>query len=195
MPTIYERASEEVEDTARAVIEKHFPDLKEAAPRIDYLFARSESGPALKLSGYPCTALVRIVGKKDRAKGQGDAEICIDEEQWEDMTPEEKTALLDHELYHLRVNRGDDGQIKVDEYSRPSLSMRKHDIQAGWFIEVAQRNGQHSAEVQQARDIYDDHGQTLFPWMLTLSGESQKPTRRKRRAAVTVEAEPAAAAA
>jgi hypothetical protein len=49
-----------------------------------------------------------------------------------------------------------------DAVGRPKLLMRKHDHQFGWFDEVAQRHGEASPEVRQARVLMESSGQLYF---------------------------------
>lgn len=162
MPKTYERAPDSVQELATPIIEKFHADLKAAGVTIDYMFAKNDSGDAVTLGGYACNAVVKILGLKERVKGQADAEIVIDEEHWNGMTEKTQIALLDHELYHLTVVKDDTGSIKRDDTNRPRLKMRKHDYQFGWFAEIARRHTTDAIEVQQAKSLWDEQGQYFF---------------------------------
>ncbi len=133
--------------------------------KIDYLFAfpdyDDESGEptndALKWNGVKALGITRIVNLKDRTKGMGDVEICLDGNWWEDADDKERRALLDHELHHIIVT------VKNDDLGRPKIKMRKHDIQVGWFAIIAQRHGIHSQEQKQAASIMLIQGQFFWP--------------------------------
>jgi hypothetical protein len=73
----------------------------------------------------------------------------------------EQEALVDHELHHLVLVR-QDGLAKRDDLGRYRFKMRDHDYEFGWFVEVAQRHGLASGEVQQANRMVQAHGQILF---------------------------------
>jgi hypothetical protein len=162
----FDRAPQEVIDRANALIDKYHPDLKAAEVTIDYLFVSdSGDGPALKLHGVPCYAIVRIVSLKDRAKGLADAEILIDRDKYDLMDGATRDALLDHELYHLVVRRDDLGQFMTDDQHRPKLKMRPHDWEFGWFEAIAARHGDASIEVKQATKMRIQAGQILFGFM------------------------------
>lgn len=166
---IYDRCPDEVKERAGALIQKYHSDLKAAEVTIDYLFVSNDGDseePALKLHGYACYAVVKIVGLKERVKGCADAEIVIDRDKWDGLSAERKDALLDHELYHLEVKRNEeDGSFKVDSHYRPQLSMKLHDRQFGWFDAIARRHGAASIEVSQARSLVEESGQTYFSFL------------------------------
>ena len=122
----------------------------------------------LTLHGVPALAIARIVPAKERAKGCHDAEILIDRDRYTDMPDPKKNALLDHELQHFEVQRfsqSQGGGIKTDDQHRPKLSMRPHDVDFGWFEIIARRHQSASIEVQQARGLIDQFGQSFFPFL------------------------------
>lgn len=165
MPKTYDTAPPEVKRRADKLIERNHSDLWKTEATIDYIFAVNDTGDAVSHRGYPALAVVRIVNLKDRTKGMGDAEITIDAAKYAVMTPEQQDALLDHELHHLIVVRDDDGMAKTDDIGRPKLKMRKHDYDFGWFQVIAERHGMNSPEVTQAKIIWDDAHQSLFPFL------------------------------
>ena len=172
MAKIFESADSTHEVHARiADLQKRYhPEHVEAGLKVDVVFVdiddrnADESTPALKLHGYPCDAVVRIVPLKQRAKGMGDAEIEIDLHRYDGMEEDERNALLDHELYHIEICRNrKTKKIALDTVARPKLSMRLHDRELGWFDAIAQRHGDASGEVQQARALFDRAGQFYWP--------------------------------
>lgn len=169
MSKFYDLAPDEVRTRVDALLAKHYPQFKTIGLRIDLLIAKfdddNDGESAVMLHGYPCKAVVRITSAKERAAGRGDAEITIDEKIYEEMTEEERDALLDHELYHLQL-KTKDGMPLSDAHNRPVLKMRLHDHQFGWFDEIARRHGGHSSEVQQANAFRAKSGQQCFGWDL-----------------------------
>lgn len=161
----YEIASAEVTSKIKALIEAYHPKLEEAGVTIHALFARSSGGNAVTHGGYPALAVVRIVSLKDRVKGMRDAEIVIDEENFEELSDAQQDGLLDHELHHLETVPDEDGGFERDKAGRPKLTMRKHDVQIGWFTEIAKRHGVNSPEQIQARKLFDKYGQSFFPFL------------------------------
>jgi len=165
---------ENVRARAIALMRMHHRDLITAGVRLDLVFVSEEDEdgeitPALNHHGAPAYATVRKRSPKDKALGAGDAEIAIDLASWLRLTPEQRDAVLDHELTHLVAVPdavGDDGRMtiaKTGPDGRPKLRMRHHDFQFGWFSEVAQRHGAASIEQVQAREILSDaRGQIIF---------------------------------
>ena len=152
---VYERATKDTARQVNAVLKRYHGPLSDAGLTVDILMAAAKTdkngdpvGPAVTHGGYPCLAKIKIVGLKDRAKGQADAELILDGDRWVELDTEEQVAVIDHELTHLELSIGDNG-IRVDDIGRPKLRIRKHDHQFGWFDEVARRHGRDSIEVQQ----------------------------------------------
>lgn len=156
---IYDRAPESVCTRVRNIIEKWHPDLKASNAVIDVVSAQTDGEHAVMLHGHPCYAVVRITNPKERAMGRGDAEIVFDRAKYEALTSEQQDALLDHELYHLKVDKDKFGAFQLDDHRRPKLKMRQHDRQFGWFDVIASRHGADSIEVQQAREFEKQVGQ------------------------------------
>ena len=165
----YKNAPAEVLDIADELMARYesHASLSDKHVKIDFLFAfaaRDEvtgeiSGDALTHGGIKALGIARKLGAKDRAKGLGDAEICLDGDWWETHDREEQEALLDHELHHLCATN------KVDDLGRPIIKLRKHDYQFGWFTVIAERHGVHSQERKQAASIMEIAGQFYFPEM------------------------------
>ncbi len=151
---IYSKASDRLVAQVAAVMAAHCPDLSGNNVRVDCLNIAHDDpdneDPPLKLHGYACAAVVRILGAKERAKGQGDAEIVFDEATFLRLPEPSQVALIHHELHHLELKRDGKGRVKFDEYRRPKLTMRLHDRQFGWFDEIARVHGTASLEVQQS---------------------------------------------
>ncbi len=167
MPKAYEPAPPTVKARANALIERHagLHDIWKSELRIDYLYATNDTGDAVSHRGYPALAVIRIVNLKDRTKGMGDAEITIDAARYMRMTERQQDALLHHELHHVIVVHDDDGKVKTDDQGRPKLKMRKHDFDFGWFTDIAELYGLDSPEVTQAKVMWDEANQALFPFL------------------------------
>lgn len=168
----YSKCPPEVRELAEKVLEQ-FPSyqpLLEAKVKIDFLFAYAEvgddgesKGHALTKYGVRCLGITRKIGLKDRVAGRGDAEILLDGDWWKDETDARRKALLDHEMYHLEVRTDQDGVVLRDDLKRPKLKLRKHDVDVGWFAEVAGRQGSSSIEIEQAKWVMDSYGQLFWP--------------------------------
>jgi hypothetical protein len=136
-----------------------------AGVKIATLFAFDDESslPTLKHQGYPAQAIARIVSVRDRALGMADANIIVDRASWLTLSQPQREALLDHELTHLTRKLDDEsGQPLADVLGRPKLAIRQHDHQFGWFDEIAQRHGDASPEVRQAKRLMESSGQLYF---------------------------------
>lgn len=166
------KAPKAIDQLAGKIIKASYPEtLAKWKPRFDFLYcfapkdeAGNPSGNALMLHSRPCAATIAIVNLKNRALGMGDVLICIDADLWPKWTDAQKEAIIDHELYHLKakMKKGEETAIKTDDLDRPIFTIRPHDYEVGWFIEIAARHGVASIEVQQALMIKKRSGQLLF---------------------------------
>lgn len=128
-----------------------------------FVFDTEATEAVLKHQGYPAQAVVRIVPIRDRALGMADANIVIDRSTWMTLSQRQRDALIDHELTHLtRSLDKETGHPLFDALDRPKLAMRRHDHQFGWFDEIAQRHGDASPEVRQAKQLMASSGQLYF---------------------------------
>ncbi len=162
MPTTYEKCGDDVDAIVKRVSKKFHVDLVKAKVTIQCLYARNDEGHAAKLHGYPCAAVVKKNSLKDRAEGKTDATITIDEVTWNNLSEDEKDALIDHELYHLEVKRDKVGQFDYDDLGRPKLMMKLHDAQIGIFKAIIERHGRNALDAQIAEKFIDEYGQLLL---------------------------------
>jgi hypothetical protein len=150
-------------DCIEKIQSAHHEHLEDVTVSALFVFDTESSDPVLKHQGYPAGAVVRITPLKDRAVGIADATIVIDRAGWLALSQRQRDALIDHELTHLtRVTDKESGDPVFDALDRPKLAMRRHDHQFGWFDEVAQRHGEASPEVRQARHLMESSGQLYF---------------------------------
>lgn len=172
--TNYDIVPQEVHDLINSTLEKHHPELVDAGVTIDAIFAFNDKGEhPVKFGGYPALAVIKITSLKNRVKGQCDAEITIDRDAYQSMNNDQRTALIDHELYHLLIARDKEDNIKYDDADRPKLKIRKHDYQMGWFREIARRHGYNSPEVYQAMILWREDGHTFFPTVQSKSSTEE----------------------
>jgi len=108
---------------------------------------------------------------RQRGQGIADAVITLDEAAWRQASEAERMALIDHELVHLTIAKDKDGLAKSDDLGRPKLKMRLHDVQVGWFLDVARRHGNAAPEVQAIRAARETYGQRLFGWAAESEGD------------------------
>lgn len=157
MPASYTAADGEVLDRLADVMRKHHPTLHEAGVRIGVLMACSDTGHAVTHGGYPALATIKVISLKDRVLKGKDAELVLDLRAYEELTPAQQDALLDHELSHITLKKhwyvaikDADGEptgeteLKFDEddLGRPKLASVKGDWSAGdGFESVCRRHG------------------------------------------------------
>lgn len=165
---------------------EHHAELDGVTVSALFVFDTEATEPVLKHQGYPAAAVVRITPIRDRAQGLTDAGIVVDRSVWMTLSQPQRDALIDHELTHLtRVLDKDTGSPTCDVLDRPKLAMRRHDHQFGWFDEVAQRHGEASAEVRQAKRLMDSSAQLYFDFSRPVgSPVGKRPKSNPQRPAV-----------
>ncbi len=160
MPTTYTLADDDVLTLVAAAMRRNHPRLHEAKVRVGVLMAANPDGPAIKRNGYPVIAQIKIVSLKDRLSKGYDAELLIDQHDWEEFQDEHRQALADHELSHidtvdlspsqLRAARQEDAKCptwKLDDLGRPKLRTVPGDWDAGdGFSAVVARHGAYAVE-------------------------------------------------
>jgi hypothetical protein len=162
MANKYFAAGLDVARRAKRLVKKYHEPLARARVRIDFLFVTTdgEDGCALKCNGYPAMAVASAIPQKNRVGLKADARIIIDKEAWDELSERQRDALLDHEIQHFEAVMSDD-TIALDGNDRPKIRIRKHDVQLGFFSVIAQRHGEHSQEVIQARALVE-HARDVF---------------------------------
>lgn len=160
----YSVASEDVDRLIEQVRSEYYsPDLDGVTIAALFVYDLEATEPVLMHGGYPAQAVCRITPVRDRALGVADAVIVIDRSNWLSLNVRERIALLDHEIHHLERVVDEDTELpKCDAVDRPKLRIRKHDRQLGWFDVIAQRHGDASAEVRQAKQMIAETGQMYF---------------------------------
>lgn len=164
MPT-FKRCDSSVSEMAAQLMKEFHPALLDNKVKLDLVFAFGDRDdvtgnietPALVKGGVQCRGIARKLNLKDRAKGNGDAEIALDGDYWETASEAERRALLDHELHHI-VATGE-----TDDLRRPKLRLRPHDYEFGWFKAIAERHGIASQERILAKMMMDEAGQYFWP--------------------------------
>lgn len=154
MPTTFSAAGGDVVAVLNRVLAEHHPQLVEAGVKIGVLMAENADGAALTHGGYPAAATVKVVPLADRVSKGYDAEIRIDQSEWDNIKAPRRSALIDHEATHLTLVRDEYGQVKYDSLGRPKLRSRKGDWSGGdGFAEVIHRHGDHAYERTNAMQV------------------------------------------
>jgi hypothetical protein len=156
MGTTYQTADEDVLAVLRRAVDEFHPALRAANVEVGVIVASNCDGPAVKHAGYPCLANIRVVPLKDRVTKEYDAELLIDETEWNSISPAQRLACLDHELTHLEVvTDKESGVVVTDDLGRPKLRTRKGDWNGGdGFAEVVERHGDSAIEFYNALKAY-----------------------------------------
>lgn len=152
MPTTYDDCTQDVLDLANEIMHRHYLDLLHAGVTIKYLFAVNPDGPAIKVRGVPAAASVKVNGLQHRKEGLTDCTIKIDQEWWTSHDALQCAALIDHEIYHIMVAIGDEGQIERDDIGRPKIKLRPHCFEIGGFYDIVERHGSNAVEAQAVVD-------------------------------------------
>jgi hypothetical protein len=155
MSSTYDLAADSVIRMMESVKVDYHPYLIANEVRVDVIMAfgkKSKEGeiltPAVMAGGYPAYAKIRVTRLDERLKRPFDAIITLDGDQWYMLEEPTQKAILDHELTHLELVLDENGRVKHDDQSRPVLRLRKHDVQFGFFNEVARRHLGKSIECQ-----------------------------------------------
>lgn len=150
--------------SAGAIVDQLFKlfyqDLSRAEVTVEILHCQG----GLRHHGYAAAGTVKVNSLKDRAAGLADCRIVLDGDGWEKWDRKRRQALLDHELFHLELQRDKEEQIKADDLGRPKLRLRLHDHQLGVFEEVIARNKQHSFDAQMVAKSWAKLKQLQIDW-------------------------------
>lgn len=134
MPVTFEEADEVLVDMAAELIRAHHPWLQDA--KIGFMYRSEASGTGRhKTIGH-----ARKVSEDLRVFLDFDFIIWIAADYFVGCSPEQRRALVDHELCHCY---GDDGEWKI----------RKHDFEE--FHAVIQRHGLWDDSLKRVREVLD----------------------------------------
>lgn len=151
------------EHTVENMVAEHHEELEGVTVSCLFVFDLEGTEAVLKHQGYPASAVIRITPTRDRALGMADANIVVDRATWMTLSARQRNALIDHELTHLERDVDEETEaFQFDSLDRPRLSMRRHDHQFGWFDSIAERHGDASPEVRQAKVLMESSGQLYF---------------------------------
>lgn len=118
----WEEASPEVLHTANALIRQHHRHIEALDAKICFVFRKE----AQMNKGRAVLGHVEKISEKMKVFQDYDFLIWVSRQDWERMTSEQREALIDHELCHIKL--GSNG-----------LSVVGHDFEE--FYEIIQRHG------------------------------------------------------
>jgi hypothetical protein len=162
MPTTFNPADDDVSALLLRVMKHWHSTLHTAGVKIGILMAYNPEGHAVTHGGYRALAKIKVVSARDRVRKNIEAEIEIDESLWRDLKQEQRIALLDHELSHIKLIPLSPEQLraaqaysatanwwKIDDHGRPKLKTVKGDWNVGdGFKAVVMRHGENAIELQ-----------------------------------------------
>lgn len=126
----------EVEEIASQAIRDWHPHLRDA--RIRYLW---RDGGAWTSGSKTVLAKASKLGSQAQFLSEDfDAVILVDTNRWAELSEEQRVALVDHELAHLRQSTGGKYDLPlVQPNGRPVLHVVRHDVEE--FVDVIRRHG------------------------------------------------------
>ena len=138
------------------------PRLADAGVTVGLLLAHAKvnkdgevTGPALKLHGVACAALVRVTKLKDRVKGVEDAIVELDADRFPDTPHATRRAIIDGELNRIVVvTNGKTGVMETDDAGRPKLKLKQADWNISGQFDVIERHGKDALETQTFADLH-----------------------------------------
>jgi hypothetical protein len=118
----WEEASQEVIHIAEGLIRKHHRHIEMLHANICFVFRKD----AQKNKGHTVLGHCEKISEKMRVFQDYHFLIWLSKADWERMTSEQREALIDHELCHIRLSGG-------------GLTVVGHDFEE--FYEIIQRHG------------------------------------------------------
>lgn len=109
--------------------------------------------PAIKNKGVACAAMIKLIKGADKIIKNYDFEIFVDKSLWDEISISEKTAILEHELFHIKFKKDKNNDFKFDEYDRPMLQLKEHDLIFWGFSEIAKKHGDFSIEKKSIKEM------------------------------------------
>lgn len=125
----------DVERIAKRYIAAHHKHLSGARIRYQFRLADGWKSGGKDVAGKAA----KLSAQQQFMSGDFDAVITIDANRWEELSPEQREALVDHELCHYVQAEDRDGIPVMQPNGRPVLKIRAHDVEE--FVAVIQRHG------------------------------------------------------
>lgn len=164
-PKTYMKVDAGMSSKVAAVMQQYHSPLVDAGLSVDTLFAFAarnkdgeQTGPAIAVRGHPVKAKIKVTPLKDRAKGDGDVELILDGDNWNNIPDADQVAILDQQFTSLELVLEEDeesasAKVARDDLGRPKLRKRVSDFAAEGYWECAERHKGASQEVQFIRSV------------------------------------------
>lgn len=113
--------------------------------------------PALQKNGKAIYAQTKIVSAFNRITDDTDVKIILNKDLWDELSKEERIAILDNELNYIQIKEDKEGEpIYISEDSnKVQLKLRKPDFFCEGFLEIMNIHGKHYIPWQEAKSIAD----------------------------------------
>lgn len=97
--------------------------------------------------GRVTLGMCRKASDLDRLLHDYDFVILLNRELWDDLSPQQQRAVIDHEATHCAVVLDKDSKPKRDDNGRTVYRIRKHSIEE--FHEIVERYGTYKADIEE----------------------------------------------
>ena len=198
---IYEKAETADVTLLNSVMALYHHELTDAELRVAFVMCRKFDAednpiPSLKFAGGHAAAITRKVSARRKAHDPHDVEIEADGMRWTDMSTAQKTALLDHELSHIRLKTDRHGIVQQDENGRVKVGLVPDDIVLTAFLEIIRRHGDAALEwtsitaahtaASEVHAVYEESSDTEAEEVNDAAppDDEPRPTRRRPMRAV-----------
>jgi uncharacterized small protein (DUF1192 family) len=168
MSKIYQKATvEELELLSTVISQYHstrFGDcgMKIALTFVSKLDSEEMLVPALKFAGALAAGMATITPRKQKIHVLHDAEIHVDRYTWDELSPQARIALLDHEITHLEPSLDrKTGAFKKDDAGRQVVHTRRDDFLLTGFYEVVRRHGEAALEYNSVLRAYTRNSEEI----------------------------------
>ncbi len=113
--------------------------------------------PALQKNGKAIYAQTKIVSAFNRITDDTDVKIILNKDLWDELSKEERIAILDNELNYIQIKEDKEGEpIYISEDSnKVQLKLRKPDFFCEGFLEIMNIHGKQYIPWQEAKSIAD----------------------------------------
>lgn len=113
--------------------------------------------PALQKNGKAIYAQTKIVSNFNRMTDDTDVKIILNKDLWDELSKEEKLAILDNELNYIQVKEDKEGEpLTISEDSdKVQLKLRKPDFYCEGFLEIMNIHQKNYIPWQDAKSIAD----------------------------------------
>jgi hypothetical protein len=113
--------------------------------------------PALQKNGKAIYAQTKIVSAFNRITDETDVKIILNKDIWDDLSEQEKTAVLDDQLHYIQIKEDKDGEpIMISEDSdKVQLKLRKPDFYCEGFLDILNIYQKHYIPWQEAQSIVE----------------------------------------